>query len=127
MDGLGEVRLSRGEVVEALTAFNKAIAIDPCLARAHYDLNLYLEPSGMAASAQRELDLAYRIAPTDSLIRRACKATQDPVPTPDSQIADLREIESRPAETAQQKAEIESVIAYRGLAGGLDGSQSCPQ
>ena len=111
LEGLAEVRFSRGELVDALEEFNQSIGIDPCLARAHYGLSLYLELSGMGASAQAQLDLAYRLSPHDPQIRSAWRKTQEPVPTPDSQIADLLEIKLRPSETAQQKAEIDSVIS----------------
>ena len=110
IDVLAEIRYSRGEVLEALSGFRKAIAMDACLARAHYDLSLLLELAGTAASGQKELDLAYQLSPNDSLIRRTWKTTQQQVPTPESQIADMREIESRPAATPAKKAEIDGVI-----------------
>jgi hypothetical protein len=109
-DGLAEVRYARGELDETLAALNKAIALDPCLARSHYDLSLYLELSGMSATSQKELDLAYHLAPGDPLIRHAWKATQEPVPTPDSEITDLRAIADRPETDSQKKSGIERLI-----------------
>lgn len=110
LDGLGEARMARGEPAETLVALKRSIALDPCLGRAHYDLSRYLELSGMAGSAQKELDVAYRLQPSDPVIKRAWRRSQEPVPTPDSEIADLRRIEARPTETADRKGEIESVI-----------------
>jgi tetratricopeptide (TPR) repeat protein len=109
-DALGAARLARGEPVEALAALRRSIALDPCRARTHYDLSVYLNVSGMPAAAQKELDVAYRLQPMDGLIRRAWMPTQQHVSTPDSDIADLRAIESRPTQTREKRAEIESVI-----------------
>lgn len=111
LDGLGQVQLARGEPVDAAASFAKALGLNPCLAQAHYDFSRYLDLSGLPASGQKELEVAYRLQPADPTIRRAWRESQRPVPTPESQIADLRQIEARPGETSDQKAEIESVIS----------------
>ncbi len=110
LDLLGEVRYRRGEVEEAARAFNQSSALDPCLARTHYDVGRYLNLNGMYASAQRQLDYAYKLAPQDPMIKRAWERTQRVPLTPDQQIDRLRQREADPNATGEQKTAIENSI-----------------
>ena len=110
LDLLGEVRYRRGEVEEAAKAFNQSGALDPCLARTHYDVGRYLNLNGMYASAQRQIDYAYKLAPQDPMIRRVWERTQRVPLTPEQQIDRLRQREADPNVTDEQKAAIENAI-----------------
>ena len=110
LDLLGEVRYRRGEVEEAAKAFNQSSALDPCLARTRYDVGRYLNLNGMYASAQRQLDYAYKLAPQDPTIKRAWERTQRVPLTPDQQIDRLRQREADPNTTGEQKTAIDNGI-----------------
>ncbi len=110
LDLLGEVRYRRGEVEEAAKAFNQSSALDPCLARTRYDVGRYLNLSGMYASAQRQLDYAYKLAPQDPQIKRVWERSQRVPLTPDQQIDRLRQREADPNTTGEQKTALENAI-----------------
>ena len=110
LDLLGEVRYRRGEVEEAAKAFNQSSALDPCLARTRYDVGRYLNLSGMYASAQRQLDYAYKLAPQDPQIKRVWERSQHVPLTPDQQIDRLRQREADPNTTGEQKTALENAI-----------------
>ena len=110
LDLLGEVRYRRGEVEEAARAFNQSSALDPCLARTRYDIGRYLNLNGMYASAQRQLDYAYKLAPQDSMIKRVWERTQRVPLTPEQQIERLRQRQADVNVTDEQKAAIENAI-----------------
>ncbi len=110
LDLLGEVRYRRGEVEEAAKAFNQSGALDPCLARTHYDVARYLNLNGMHASAQRQLEFAYKLAPEDLLIKRVWDRTQRVPLTPEQQIDRLRQRETDPSVTEEGKTALENTI-----------------
>ena len=110
LDLLGEVRYRRGEVEEAARAFNQSSALDPCLARTRYDVGRYMNLNGMYASAQRQLDFAYKLAPQDPQIKRTWERSQRVPLTPDQQIEQLRQRESETNLSDEQKAALENSI-----------------
>ena len=110
LDLIGEVRYRRGEVEEAAKVFNQSSALDPCLARTRYDVGRYLNLNGMYASAQRQLDYAYKLAPQDPLIKRVWDRTQRVPLTPDQQIDRLRQREADPNVSDEQKTALENTV-----------------
>lgn len=110
LDLVGEVRYRRGEVEEAAVAFRQSAAIDPCLARTHYDIGRFANLSGLYASAQAQLDMAHKLAPDDPMIKRAWEPTQRAPQTPEQVIALLRQRLENGKLTDEQKAGIESSI-----------------
>ncbi len=110
LDLVGEVRYRRGEVEEAATAFNQSSSLDPCLARTRYDVGRYLNLNGMYASAQRQLDYAYKLAPQDPQIKRTWERSQRVPLTPDQQMERLRQRESEPNLSDEQKTALANSI-----------------
>lgn len=88
---LGEVRLRRGEVVEAALALTQSQRLDLCIARGHYDVARYLRLKGMLATAREQLDLARSLSPEDGVIRRAWMAEHATPPTAAERIERLTE------------------------------------
>jgi tetratricopeptide (TPR) repeat protein len=65
---LGEIQFRLANLKEAGAAFQSALALDPCSARAHYAIVRFLEANSMHASAQQQLDVAHLLAPSDPTI-----------------------------------------------------------
>jgi hypothetical protein len=65
---LGEVYYRRGELSLAVDAINKAILLDACNARAHYDAWQFLTLTGMRHSALQQLTLAHGLDEKDTSI-----------------------------------------------------------
>ena len=65
---LGEIQFRLANLKEAGAAFQSALALDPCSARAHYAIVRFLEANSMDASAQQQLDVAHLLAPSDPAI-----------------------------------------------------------
>ncbi len=110
VDVLGEVRFRRGEVEEAAISFNRSAALDSCSGRTHYDVSRYMNLNGLYASAQRQLDLAHRLAPNNAVITRAWDRTQRVPLSPDEQIAHLKKREENESLTDEQKTALENTI-----------------
>ena len=110
VDVLGEVRFRRGEVEEAAISFNRSAALDTCSGRTHYDVSRYMNLNGLYASAQRQLDLAHRLAPNNPTITRAWERTQRVPLSPDEQIARLKKREENESLTEEQKTALENTI-----------------
>jgi hypothetical protein len=110
LDVLGEVRFRRGEVVEAAQAYNQALKLDVCNARAHYDASRYMNLNGLYASGQVELNMAHHLTPDDPIIDRAWEPTQQVPLTPEQQIARLKDREANGSLTDEQKAASENTI-----------------
>jgi hypothetical protein len=110
LDVLGEVRYRRGEVDEAAKAYQQAGSVAPCLARVHYDISRYMNLNGLYASAQKQLDLAHQLSPDDPVISRVWNNSQRLPLTPEEQIANLRRRADDPANTPEQKQNIENAI-----------------
>ena len=110
VDVLGEVRFRRGEVEEAAISFNRSAALDTCSGRTHYDVSRYMNLNGLYASAQRQLDLAHRLAPNNPTITRAWERTQRVPLSPDEQIARLKKREENESLTEEQKTALENAI-----------------
>ena len=105
LDALGEVRFRRGEVEEAASAFNRSLALDPCAARTHFDVSLYLNLSGSHATAQAQLDLAHKLSPADPLITRVWTNSHAPLLTNDERIARIKQrMADHPDQTPDQQA-----------------------
>jgi Flp pilus assembly protein TadD len=69
--GLGEAHYGLTEMKAAGAAFNLAISLDHCNARAHYDAWVYLAMRGNAREAKTQLDLAHQLSPFETDIKRA--------------------------------------------------------
>ena len=110
LQGLGEVRYRRGEMVEATLAYNKSTSLDPCLARTHYDLYRYLNLEGKMKSAQNELETAYKLSPGDTLIARVWQYSHRTPPTDAERIASYQKRADKPDLPADQKAAYLSAI-----------------
>ena len=110
LDVLGEVRYRRGEVDEAAIAYNRAMKLDPCSARVHYDFARYMNLSGLYASAQAQLEKAHTLAPDDPLIKRAWQNTQRVPLTPEQQVVGLKQREQDASLTDDQRFALEGTI-----------------
>jgi tetratricopeptide (TPR) repeat protein len=110
MDVLGEVRLQRGEVDEAVTALNRALAMDACVARVHFDMGRYLGLKGMFASAQHQLDLAHELSPDDPSIGRAWTIAHATPLTPDEQVTRIMQRLEDPGLSAERRAALSASI-----------------
>lgn len=111
---LGEVRLRRGEVVEAANALTLSQRLDLCLARGHYDVARYLRLEGMLATAREQLDLAHSLSPEDGVIRRAWMSEHAKPPTIAERLERLTEQMKNPNLTDEQR---------EGLTAALKGAQ----
>ncbi len=110
LDLLGQVRYRRGEVEEAAKAFNQSSSLDPCLARTRYDVGRYLNLNGMYASAQRQLEFAYKLAPQDPQIKRMWERSQRVPLTLAQELDRLRQRASEPNVSEEQKTALENSI-----------------
>lgn len=110
LQGLGEVRFRRGEMVEATLAFSKSRSIDPCLARTHYDLWRYLNFEGHLKSAQVELENAHFLAPGDEMITQYWEGSHRKRPTLAERIAQYQERVDKPDTSAEMKTRLNSAI-----------------
>ena len=91
MDVLGEVRLQRGELDESTEAFNHALQLDPCYGRVHADMARQLRLEGMFATAQRDLDVAYKLSPDDPTIARQWGSSHSTPLTTEQRIGRVQE------------------------------------
>ncbi len=107
---LGEVRYRRGEVEEAAKALNQSGRLDPCLARTRYEVGRYLNLNGMYASAQRQLEFAYKLAPEDPQIKRAWERSQRVPLTAEQELDRLHERANEPNLSEEKKAALENTI-----------------
>jgi tetratricopeptide (TPR) repeat protein len=73
---LGDVLLRSGKVEDAGTAFNKAVATDPCWARGQFGLGRLSDLTSHHATAARKLAAAHTLAPGDAEITAAGLAIQ---------------------------------------------------
>ncbi len=110
LQGLGEVRFRRGEMVEATMAFNKSQNLDVCLARTHYDLWRYLELEGRHKTAQAELEKAHSLAPGDTMITQFWEYSHRKRPTSAERITQYEERMARPDATEEQKTRLAAAI-----------------
>jgi tetratricopeptide (TPR) repeat protein len=69
-DALGRVHYRRGELTPSIAAFNDAIRLDPCNARAHYDAWRVDAIAGLYQAAEVQLQLAYLVNPNVDLFKR---------------------------------------------------------
>jgi hypothetical protein len=74
---LGEVYYRQGELAPSVDAINKAIQLDACNARAHYDAWQFLMLTGMRHSALQQLTLAHQIDEKDTVIDWNWKLEQE--------------------------------------------------
>jgi predicted aspartyl protease len=110
LDALGEVRYRRGEVNEAATVLNTSIHIDPCNGITNYDMSRFLSFSGMAASAQKRLDLAHTLAPENQRIKELWSSTHQIPMTPQERLTALKNRLSEAGLTADEKEGIQAAI-----------------
>ena len=110
MDALGEARLQRGEVDEAVTALNRALALDVCVARVHFDMGRYLGLEGMFASAQHQLDLAYELSPDDPVIGRTWTISHAVPPTLEQQVERMTQLLQDPGLSETRRAALSAAI-----------------
>lgn len=68
---LGEVRFRQGLLGDAVAQYQKAIQINPCLARTRYDAYRLMRVESMDASAYHQLQVAHQLSPADPDISRA--------------------------------------------------------
>lgn len=110
-DALGEVRFRRGEIAEAQIAYNKAMHNDPCLARVHFDIARYQKLAGNFLTAQKQLELAHRLAPEEADITDAFNQSQEKPLTAEEQIALFTRRISKPDVPEDQRKRLENRIA----------------
>jgi hypothetical protein len=65
---LGETQYRRGDLIQASSSFQHALALDPCYGRAHYDMARYMQTAGLFASATRQFNVAHQLSPGDPTI-----------------------------------------------------------
>jgi len=76
---LGDARLYLGDLDAAAAAYQTAVEIGSRIAAAHYGLGAMLVSERKMRSARREIEIAYRLDPTDPRIELAmASATTDP-------------------------------------------------
>ena len=103
-DALGEAEMRDGEPEAAVSAFNRALALDPCEARTHFDVSRYLNLSGLRGGGRRELEMAHRLSPDDPAIDRSWQAATAAPLTTEQRIARLRIRMNEPEVTTEQRA-----------------------
>ncbi|HEX4021147.1 MAG TPA: aspartyl protease family protein [Acidobacteriaceae bacterium] len=67
---LGEVRFRQGDMKDAAEQYGKAMKLNPCLARLHYDLYVWFWTRAMYATGYAQLVLAHQLMPDDPEIGR---------------------------------------------------------
>ena len=105
---LGQVQFRSANLQEAGGAFQKALALDPCSARAHFAIVRYLRTNSMYASAQKQLEVAHQLAPDDPSISGAWRASR---PLPD-QIAEMKEYVGRKDISEESRKPASEYLAY---------------
>lgn len=110
LDALGEVRFRRGEVDEAAVAFNQSMHLNPCNGLTHYDMARFLSLSGMSASAQRHLDAAHQLSPTNLEITRRWRVSHAVPLTDEQRLAFLKARLTNPSLSDEDKQGIEAAI-----------------
>jgi len=73
---LGLVDYQRGKMADSVAAFNHAIQLDPCNARAHYFAWRFASLGGQPAAGLQQLELAHQLAPHDPIVQRTWAAVQ---------------------------------------------------
>jgi tetratricopeptide (TPR) repeat protein len=73
---LGDVLLRSGKIDDAATAYNKAVAADPCWARGQFGLGRLSDLTSHHAIAARKIAAAHMLAPADPEITAAFFASQ---------------------------------------------------
>ncbi|WP_141699691.1 tetratricopeptide repeat protein, partial [Nostoc sp. KVJ20] len=68
-NNLGRVRYNQGKLEEAISAYQRALQIDPNNATAHYNLGNALYDQGKVKEAIAELEIAVRLEPSNTLFR----------------------------------------------------------
>jgi tetratricopeptide (TPR) repeat protein len=109
-DVLGETRFRRGEIAEAAAALNKSMHADPCQGRVHYDIARYQTLAGNFLTAQKQIDLAHRLAPDDADITRYYERLHAQPPTAEETIARLTRRLNREGISPVEKQEVENRI-----------------
>lgn len=107
---LAEAEFRMGEPTEAAKALSGAGAVDPCIARLHYDLGRYLSIAGMAGSARKQLELAHRLAPEDPLIDRFWKEATAPPVSVEARIVQLEQHLSSTGIDPEEKRALDETI-----------------
>ena len=110
LDALGAVRYRRGDIGEATKLYLRAEALDACQAMLDYDLYRYERVYGIYASAQKQLNNAHILAPTDPRITRIWEQTQQVPPTAEQRLESLHRQQEKPDLTDEQKQGIEASI-----------------
>lgn len=110
MNALGEVRFRRGEVGEAAKTFNAAVKLNVCVAMTHYNVARFLDLDGMYATAQKELEQAHSLAPTNPEITRRWQSSHAVPATPEQRLAMLKARLDNPSLTDEQKEGINAAI-----------------
>ena len=110
LDALGAIRFRRGEVDEAAASYNAANRLETCAGWLHYDLGRYMNLNGLYASAQKELGIAHRLAPSNALITRNWERSQQAPVTEEERIAQYRRQLEAPGLNAEQKAALANDI-----------------
>jgi tetratricopeptide (TPR) repeat protein len=72
---LGEVRYRQGFLSQAVAQYQKAMQLDPCLARTRYDAYRLMRIESMDASAYHQLQVAHQLSPADADIDQAWTET----------------------------------------------------
>lgn len=111
-DLYGEVRFRRGEVEEAAEAFNQALHADACLGRVHYDLAQYQMLSGNYLTAQKQVDLARKLAPDDKEIAMLGFELHYKKPSTAEMVASITREMSKEGMSPEDKAKLEKRIQY---------------
>jgi tetratricopeptide (TPR) repeat protein len=79
-DALGRILYRDAKVAEAIDAFNLAIKLDPCDGIAHYDAWRVEAMAGLYDAAQKQLEIAKTVSPTQLFFQRMWANTQMTLP-----------------------------------------------
>jgi len=79
-DARGRVLYRDGKLGEAIDAFNLAIKMDPCDGAAHYDAWRVEAMAGLYDAAQKQLEIAKTVWPTQPFLQRMWANTQMTLP-----------------------------------------------
>lgn len=115
LDALGEVRFRRGEVQEAASSFVQSNKLDPCSGITHFDVAQFLNLSGKYLTAQELLDEAHQLAPNNPQITRRWRVTHAIPPTPEQQLALLKERLANPPPTMTDEMRDGIEAAIKGI------------
>lgn len=104
----GEIQFRLANLKEAGAAFQNALALDPCSARAHYAIVRFLEANSMYASAQQQLDIAHQLAPANPAIDASWRRRR---PTAE-QLSDLKQELNDGQVSEERRANLTNYVSY---------------